>query len=169
MKIGLNKIVLSFGICFLFACNQNKSPFFDEILKSENGQFRNTEIGATIEDIKAIENEKFLKDQMPDYLHYDYEISMGNTYTVTYDFSENNELYEIEVVVFLDAIEDAAVLFNNFSAHFNRKYSVGRKEDDGYMTWHTNSSISNTRVAVSIINDSEAYGFLTIFIRDLDY
>ena len=169
MKTKLAKIFLLFTVCFLFACGQNKSSFYDEILKSEKGQFRSAEIGTTIDNIKKLENEQFLKDQMPDYLHYDYELNMGNTYTVTYDFSEDNELYEIEVAIFLDEIKDAETLFNNFSDHFNRKYSIGKKEDDGYLTWHTKSTISNSRVAVSIINDSEAYGFLTILVRDLDY
>jgi hypothetical protein len=169
MKNALAKIFFLVACCFLFACGQNKSPFYDEILKSEKGQFRGSEIGTSIQSIRTIEDKQFLKDQMPNYLHYDYEINMGNSYTVTYDFSEENELYEIELAVFLDVIEDADVLFNNFSDHFNRKYSIGRKEDDGYMTWHTNSSISNSRVAVSMINDSEEYGYLTIFIRDLDY
>jgi hypothetical protein len=169
MKTVLNKIFIFLSFCLLLACGQNKSPFYDEILKSETGQFRGAEIGTPIELIKDIENKQFLKDHMLNYLHYDYEINMGNSYTVTYDFSEKNELYEIEVAVFLDVIEDAETLFNNFSDHFNRKYSIGRKEEDGYMTWHTNSSISNSRVAISIINDSEEYGYLTIFVRDLDY
>lgn len=169
MKAALIKIFFLSFICFLFACKQHKSPYYDEILKSEIGQFRGAEIGETIESITALEDEQFLKEQMQDYLHYDYEMSMGNTYTVTYDFSEDNELYEIEVAVFLDVIENADVLFNNFSDHFNKKYSIGKKEEDGYMTWHTNSSISSSRVAVSMINDSEAYGYLTILIRDLDY
>lgn len=169
MKSVINKICVLLSICFLLSCGQSKNPYYDEILKSEIGQFRGIEISATIDAVKSNENEQFLKDQMPDYLHYDYEISMGNTYTVTYDFSEENELYEIEVAVFLDAIEDADILFDNFSDYFNRKYSLGRKEADGYMTWHTNSTISNSRVAISMINDSEAYGFLTIFVRDLDY
>ena len=169
MKPILTKTIFLVSICFLFACEQNKSPFFDEILKSEKGQFRGAEIGTSIETIEAFEKKDFLKDQMQNYLHYDYEINMGNSYTVTYDFSEENELYEIEVAVFLDVIEDADILFNNFSDHFNRKYSIGRAEDDGYMTWHTKSSISKSRVAVSMINDSEEYGYLTIFVRDLDY
>ncbi len=169
MKLALNKILLSLSFCLLLACGQNKSPFYEEILKSENGQLRGVEISSTVEDVKSIEDDQFLKDQMLEYLHYDYEISMGNSYTVSYDFSEDNELYEIEVAIFLDAIEDADILFSNFSDHFNRKYSIGREEDDGYMTWHTNSSISNSRVAISMINDSEGYGFITIFVRDLDY
>ena len=169
MKTVLTKIIVLLSICFFFACDQNKSSFYDEILKSDKGQFRGIEIGSGIEKVKGVENKQFLKDYMPNYLHYDYEINMGNSYTVTYDFSEKNELYEIEVAVFLDVIEDAEVLFNNFSDYFNRKYSIGRNEDDGYITWHTKSSISNSRVAVSMINDSEEYGYLTIFIRDLDY
>jgi hypothetical protein len=169
MKTVLNRTFLLLSFCLLLACGQNKSPFYDEILKSETGQFRGAEIGTSIQLIKDIENGQFLKDQMSNYLHYDYEINMGNSYTVTYDFSEKNELYEIEVAVFLDVIEDAEFLFNNFSDHFNRKYNIGRKEEDGYMTWNTNSSISNSRVAVSMINDSEEYGYLTIFVRDLDY
>jgi len=162
-------LVLCLYTLFILGCEQHKSPFYNEILKSEKGQLRGIEIGSSIEEIKKIENKNFLKDQMADYLHYDYEMNMGNTYTVTYDFSEDNELYEIEVAIFLDVTKDAAFLFDNFSDHFNKKYSVGRKEDDGYITWHTKSINSNARVAVSMINDSEAYGYLTILIRDLDY
>jgi len=169
MKNTLIKILPLFIICFIAACGQEKSPFYEEILKSETGQFRGAEISTTSEEIKAIEDENYLKDQMINYLHYDYEISMGNTFTVTYDFSDNNELYEIEVAIFLDEIEAAEPLFKNFSDYFNRKYSIGRTEDDGYMTWHTKSNISQNKVAISMINDSEAYGYITILIRDLDY
>ncbi|MBL4668331.1 MAG: hypothetical protein JKY30_03615 [Flavobacteriales bacterium] len=164
-------ITLSFflSIALFFSCKNNKSPFYDDILKSEKGHFRSVEIGTSIEEVKILENDLFLRDQMPDYLHYDYEISMGNTYTVTYDFSEENELYEIEMAVFLDVIEDADLLFKNFSNHFNKKYSAGKKEADGYMTWQTNTKKTNSRVTISMINDSDSYGYITILIRDLDY
>ena len=169
MRISLKNTLLLFIVCLLFSCGKNKSPFYDEILRSEQGHFRGIEIDANIETVNNLENKQFLRDKMTDYLHYDYEISMGNTYTATYDFSEDNELYEIEIAVFLDVIEDAEMLFNNFSNHFNRKYSVGKTEDDGYITWHTHSSNSNNRVAISMINDSESYGYVTILIRNLDY
>jgi hypothetical protein len=169
MKQLIHKSLFVTTLILLQACGADKSPFYESILQSEEGQLRGVEIGTGLEDVKTFETESNLRDKMPNYLHYDYEISMGNTYTVTYDFSEQDELYEIEVAVFLDVIEDADVLFKNFSDYFNRKYSIGRKEDDGYMTWHTKSGISDNRVAISMINDSDAYGYLTIIVRDLDY
>ncbi len=169
MKSISIKVLSIICISFLFSCTNNKSPFYEEILKSENGQLRGASIGDKFEDTKPLENDQFLKESMSDYLHYDYEISMGNSYTVTYDFSADNELYEIEMAVFLDVIEDADVLFENFSDHFNRKYGVGRTEEDGYITWHTNSSASSNRISISMINDSDSYGYITILIRDLDY
>jgi len=169
MKIPFSKLLFLVGFCFVVACGQDKNPYYDQILKSDEGQFRSAEIGASIESIKALEDSTFLREEISDYLHYDYTINMGNTYTVTYDFSEDDKLYEIEVAIFLDEIKDADALYNNFSDYFNRKYSIGQQEDDGYMTWHTKSTINQSRVAVSIINDSEAYGFLTILVRDLDY
>lgn len=169
MKKLFPKIILLLSICFLFACGNNKSAYYDEILKSEQGHFRGAEIGTTIQQIKSQENEDYLIDEMEDYLHYDYEISMGNTYTVTYDFSRENELYEIEAAIFLDVIEDADLLFENFSNHFNRKYGVGKVEADGYMTWHTKSIITKSDISISMINDSQSYGFITIFVRDLSY
>ncbi len=169
MSIYFKKTLSIFIICLLFSCKQNKSPFFDEVLKSKQGHLRGVEIGTTLETVKNLENKQFLRDKMANYLHYDYEMSMGNSYTVTYDFSEKDELYEIEVAIFLDVIEDADLLYKNLSDHFNRKYSVGKKEDDGYTSWSSTSSISNSKVAVSMINDSQSYGFITIFIRDLDY
>mgnify|MGYP006000849077 CR=1 FL=1 len=169
MRISLKKIISLFIICIFFSCKKNISPFYDQILKSEQGQLRGIEIGATIEAVEQLENKEFLRDKMTDYLHYDYEISMGNTYTATYDFSSENELYEIEIAVFLDVVEDAEILFKNFSDHFNRKYSIGKTEGDGYMTWVTHSKNSNNEVVISMINDSEEYGYITILIRDLDY
>ena len=169
MKTLFPKTLLLLSICFLFACNNNKSPYYDDVLKSEEGQLRGAQIGNSIEQTKTLENQAFLIDEMPSYLHYDYEISMGNSYTVSYDFSEKNELYEIEVAIFLDVIEDADLLFKNFSNHFNRKYSLGKKEADGYMSWNSTSSISNSPISISMINDSQSYGFITIFVRDLSY
>ncbi len=169
MKKVFSKIILLLSVCFLFACGNNNSTYFDAILKSEEGHFRGAEIGATIQQIKTIENKAFLIDEMEDYLHYDYEISMGNTYTVTYDFSREDELYEIETAIFLDVIEDADLLFENFTDLFNRKYGIGKVEDDGYLTWSTKSNLTKSDISISMINDSQSYGFITIFVRDLSY
>jgi len=151
MKTGITKIILLLSICFLFTCKNNKSPYYDDVLKSEEGQLRGAQIGESIEQIKALENQTFLIDEMSDYLHYDYEMSMGNSYTVSYDFSEQNKLYEIEVAIFLDVIEDAGLLFKNFSNYFNRKYSRGKKEADGYMSWNSTSNITNSTIHISMI------------------
>ncbi|OFY86698.1 MAG: hypothetical protein A3K10_09280 [Bacteroidetes bacterium RIFCSPLOWO2_12_FULL_31_6] len=169
MKTSINKTFLILSICFLCSCDHYKSPYFNEILKSEKGNLRGVEIGTSIENVKAAENVKFLKDEMPEYLYYDYQIDMGNGYTVTYDFSENNELYEIEIAIYLDVIPDATILFDDFSSFLNNNYKTGKKEEDGYSTWNTTSTLSGHHVAISMINDSEDYGFITILVRDLDY
>ena len=169
MRLIPIKITCIVFLSLLLSCKNNKSPFYDEILKTEKGQLRGGTIGTTIEDIKSLENEAFLREGMADYLYYDYELSMGNSYTITYDFSSDKELYEIELAVFLDVIEDAGVLFNNFSDHFNRAHGIGKKEEDGYITWETSSRISSNRVAISMIDDSESYGFITILVSDLEY
>jgi len=168
-KTSINKTFLFFLLSLLFSCGQYKSHYFKEIFQPENGNIRGTEIGATIENVTAIEDANFLKDHTPEYLHYDYQIDMGNSYTVTYDFSENNELYEIEVSIYLDVVEDAAILFKDFSNYFNKEYKYGEKEEDGYLTWHTKSTLSGHKVAISIVNDSDNYGFITILVRDLNY
>ncbi|PJB14221.1 MAG: hypothetical protein CO118_09710 [Flavobacteriales bacterium CG_4_9_14_3_um_filter_32_8] len=169
MKPIVNKTFLILSIFLLFSCETYKSPYFNELLISEKGNLRGAEIGMTLENVKAIEDVKFLMDETPEYLNYDYNINMGNSYTVTYDFSETNELYEIEIAIYLDAILDADVLFNDFSTYFNNKYKKGKKEDDGYSTWLTNSSLTGHHITVSIINDSKDYGFITILVSDLDY
>jgi hypothetical protein len=169
MKIIVNKVLLLFCICIIYSCGQNKNPYFDKILKSNKGHLRGVEIGSSIETVKNVEDSVFLKSEMPNYLYYEYEINMGNSYTVTYDFTKENKLYEIELAVYFDVIEDAGTLFTDFSKQFNRKYNVGKKEDDGYTIWHTSGNNNENRVEIAIINDSETYGFTTIIIRDLDY
>lgn len=169
MKNNLLKISFILTIYLLSACGANQNEHYNDILKTDKGNIRGVEIGTSIEDVKAIEDAAFLKNEMPDYLYYEYEINMGNSYTATYDFSEENKLYEIEIAAYFDVIEDADKLFVDFSNHFNKKYGKGKIEDDGYIIWTTTNSINGNRVEIAMINDSDSYGFLSIIIRDLDY
>ena len=149
------------------SCEREQNEYYQTILKSDVGHLRGVSIGANISEVKALEDEEFLKDEMPDYLHYDYSINMGNTYTVTYDFSSENELYEIELAVFLDAIEDAGSLFDSYTQGFNRKFGKGREAEDGFTIWNIKNAKSNIELAM--INDSQSYGYLSIIVRDLNY
>ncbi|MCO6501269.1 MAG: hypothetical protein J5I47_12965 [Vicingus serpentipes] len=162
-------VLLLFLSIVLFACQQEKSPYFSTILKSEKGHLRGAQIGDSYNNILRLENDSFLIDQMEDYLHYEYELDMGNSYTVTYDFSRTNELYEIETTAYFDLIQDANLLFNHFNNHFTKKYGNGKKEEDGYTVWKTVQKKTNTNIEIAMINESVSYGIITIKIRDLDY
>lgn len=155
-----------FFITLLISCGGSNNEHYETIKKSEDG-FRGVEIGNGIEQVKLIEDELFLKSEKPDYLHYDYPINMGNSYTVAYDFSEENKLYEIELTVFFDSIEDAQTLFLDFEQQFNQRYGEGEKAEDGFSIWNSRSEVMNIEIAM--INDSQAYGYLSVIIRDLDY
>lgn|GEM_PF-980616 len=161
--------LLLFTSVFLLACQHEKSPYFSTILKSEKGHFRGAEIGNQFNNIKQLENDSFLVDQMEDYLHYEYTLDMGNSYTVTYDFSAEETLYEIETTAYFDLISDGEILFNHFEDYFNHKYGSGKKEDDGYTTWKTVQKKTGTNLEIAMIDQSISYGIITIKIRDLDY
>ncbi len=161
-------VILIVAVALFSSCDgNNKSEYYPIILKTEEGHLRGVKIGDNIESVQSSENESFLKDKMQDYLHYDYTIDMGNTYTVTYDFSEDNKLYEIELAAFFDLIEDAGFLYEDFNQHFTRKYGKGRIADDGFIIWKIENAKSNIEIAM--INDSESYGYLSIIVRDLNY
>lgn len=166
MKI---KSILILTLLFtVISCTKKHTPYFDTILKSEQGIFRGIEIGDGIEAIKKTENDAFLVDNMPDYLYYDYQLDMGNSYTISYDFSDN-KLYEIELAAYFDVVEDANGLFKEFSDHFNSKYGKGKIEDDGYTSWRTKSKKNGNNLEIAMVNDSQDYGYLSILISDLDY
>lgn len=169
MKSFIHKISILLFICVLYSCDQHKNPYFETIFKTGKGHLRGVEIGSSLKKVKSMEDPKFLKDEMPDYLHYDYTLDMGNSYTVTYDFSQEDQLYGIELAVFFDVIEDANTLFEDFSDHFNKKYGKGKKEEDGYTIWKTKSNQLAGNVEIAMINDSQTYGYISIIIRDLDY
>jgi hypothetical protein len=169
MKLISLKITMLLSILLLFSCQNNKPSFYEELLKTETGQLRGASIGATIEEIKLLENELNLKEITTNYIHYAYEMGKENSYTIRYHFSADNKLHEIELAVFLATIDDAALIFKQFSFHFNRKYSAGRKEAAGYTTWQTNAGPADNSVAIAMINDSRRYGYVTLLIRDLAY
>ena len=70
-------------ILTIFSCKKASSPHFDAIVKSDKGVFRGVEIGSTIEEVQQLENKEFLVDNMPEYLYYDYNMDMGNSYTIS--------------------------------------------------------------------------------------
>ncbi|MCB9361630.1 MAG: hypothetical protein H6587_09485 [Flavobacteriales bacterium] len=167
MKLKTQHIALIFVILFS-ACTPKKNQYFDTLLKTENGIFRGVEIGNSIAEIKQIENIEFLIDDMPDYLYYDYKLDMGNSYTISYDFSDN-KLYEIELAAYFDQIEDANQIFKDFSNHFNKIHGKGKVEDDGYTAWRTKNEKTNTNIEIAMVNDSKEYGYISILISNLDY
>jgi len=152
----------------LFSCTEGNSTYFDSILKSEEGVFRGIEIGNTIEEVKSIENREFLIDNMSEYLYYDYKMDMGNSYTISYDFSENS-LYEVQVSIYFDVIDDANKIFDEFTAHFTKKYGTCKIAADGYTSWRTKSRLTGNGVEIAMINDSQEYGYISILISDLNY
>jgi hypothetical protein len=167
MKLKLHYFPLLL-LLILFSCTPKKNQYFDTLLKTETGIFRGIEIGNSIEKVKETENEDFLVDNMPDYLYFDYKLDMGNSYTVSYDFSEN-QLYEIELAAYFDQIEDADELFKDFSNHFNKIHGKGKIEDDGYTSWRTKNEKTNTNIEIAMVNDSKEYGYISILISNLDY
>ena len=105
-------------LAMLTACGTKKSDFFKTINQSEKNHIRGVEIGMDIKEVKKMENNEFLLDDMPQYLHYDYEINMGNSYTVTYDFFEN------ELSNFI-CLEDKRNRFKNvFLSEIGMKYEL---------------------------------------------
>lgn len=167
----MKKILPVLLILSITGCSsKKKSNLFNEIIKAEKGHFRGVELGATIESVKTTENQEFLLDDMPQYLHYDYNINMGNSYTVTYDFTEE-KLYEIEVAAYFDLATDAKKLSTEFVAYFNDKYGSGKTEEDGFVVWKTTSSINKHQVEIAFKEDSEkcGYGCFSIIVRDADF
>lgn len=158
---------LTVFIFFLIACGGNKSDYFEMINSNTNGHYRGVKIGMTKNEVKVIEGDNFLKDEMPTYLHYDVALDMGNSYTVSYDFSSDDELYEIEMNSFFDIIDDVQKLMDDFKEFFNKKYGKESVSEDGYLIWKVNTTGKDLEFAMK--NESEEYGILVLKIRDLEY
>jgi len=155
-------------LLILLSCTPKKSHYFNEIIKSNKGIIRGVEIGESIDEVKLNENSKFLVDDMDNYLNYDYDLDMGNSYTVTYDFSENS-LYSVELSIYLEQIQKAKDLKKEFANYFETKYGKSKTEQDGYTIWNkTNKNIDNN-IEIALKEDSQSYGYLSITIRNLDY
>ncbi len=167
MKNLLQIAVITIIMTTIFSCGNNNSPFFDDILQSNQNNFNGISIGETIKQVKAAEDNTFLLDDLEEYLLYDYAIDSSNSYTVTYDFEENS-LYAIEVSVYLDKIKDAKLLYQEFKKYFDEKYGKGKLADDKYIVWK-NSSPKQGKIEFAMKEDSQEYGFLSIKIRDTAY
>lgn len=155
-------------LVLLFSCKQVNNRYYLSILKNETGDFRGVNIGSTLAQIKAQENDTFLTNKTDNHLFYDYEINMGNSFTIAYDFTNQNKLKNIKITTYLDDVNEAQVVFENFKKHFNKKYTTKQAIKDGKHTWNNISENHNKNIEFSMINKSESYGVLIINIRKLD-
>ena len=160
-------IIVAIVPILMISCGGNNNEYYPTILKSDNGHLRGVSIGEPSDSVIAKENNQYLKSEKSDYLHYDYPIDMGNEYTVSYDFTPENRLYEIELNGFFDSTEDAQTLFFDFDKNFTLKYGEGIIDSDGFKIWKVKSPTN--KVEIGMKNESEHYGILNIKIRDLDY
>jgi hypothetical protein len=160
-----NKIIIV--LTFLLAACASKSDLFEKLLKSEEGHLRGVFIGASVEEVKKIEDNNFLTDDEADYLYYDYKLEGRNSYTVSYDFYDG-KLYEIELAVFLEKIEDANKLFEDFKKYFDQKYGASTVEDDYYL-WNTTEVKNKHHIEFALKNHSQDYGYVSLLVTDLDY
>jgi len=151
-------------IATIFSCGNNNSSFFSTIVKSNQKNFTGNSIGKTIHQVKLEEDSTFLLDDLEGYLLYDYAIDSANSYTVTYDFTQNS-LYAIEVSVYLEKIKDAKLLYQEFKKYFTQKYGKGKLADDKYMVWKKYSP-KQGEIEFAMKEDSEEYGFLSIKISN---
>lgn len=163
-NVGILIILLVFISC----SSQDKNEHYQSILKIEEGHFRGVNIGMTLKQVRSIEVDSFLVDKMDDYLYYEYDISIGNSYTVSYDFSPKNTLYEIEVTTYLDEVIHADLLFDEFHQYFSSIYNNSKIAKDGYITWKIQNKNAEKNIEIAMINQSETYGIIIIKIRDLD-
>lgn len=167
MKRIQDLIIFLIFILLISCGGGSNNEYYLTISKSEKGHLRGVTIGQSSDTIKTRENPQFLKSEKSDYLHYDYPIDMGNGYTVSYDFTPEDKLYEIELNTFFDATEDAQTLFIDFEKKFTDKYGKGILSDDEFMIWKILSKDSNVEIAMK--DESEHYGILNVKIYDLDY
>lgn len=167
-KILIKTIVLLTIISLTYGCTSNTS-YFEQMLKNENAHLRGVTIGMTLNEVKAIEQDvtEFLEDDMPDYLYYDIELDMGNSYTVSYDFFQK-KLYEIEMAGYFETKESANITYKAFEKHFNQHFGKGIVANDGFKVWKTNSSITKGKVEIALINDSDHYGSVSIIVSDME-
>jgi len=157
-------LVITVGFA-LYYINRQQDLYFNTILKSTTSNLRDVKIGSSPSEVKTKEDSSYLLDDMEDYLHYDYKLDTSNSYTVSYDFSENM-LYEVEISIYLNEIKDAKILFNSFVEFFNQSHGKHILSEDKYFTW---TSSSGSPKEYLLKEESLQYGFVSIKVRDLNF
>jgi hypothetical protein len=143
------------------------SELYNHIMKGTSGIFRGADMGMSIDDVKKLEDAAMLTDDEEDYLYYDYNLGGDDSYTVSYTFYDE-ALVDMEVQTYIDSKENAAKLFTEMKATFDEKYGNGTLADDGYTVWKGKAGNGNN-FEIALIDDSDSYGYVQMFITDLDY
>lgn len=170
MKRNISIVLMLLVIGALTACSGGGgtgNELVDKVIRSQDNIFRGIETGMTRDQVKAAEDETGIVDDEEDHLYYDFKLNDQDSYTISYEFY-SGALYEIKLTTYFDAVETATGLYEGLKSSFDGKYGKSEMSDDGYDIWKTTASNGNN-VEIALKDDSDAYGFVELYVNDLDY
>lgn len=133
----------------------------------DSGLFRGLDVGASRNAVAAKEAEHIVH-QMPDELTCRIPLDLKDSafYDITYNFDEEG-LRVIELDIFPASNPVKQDLYNNFKAHYDRRFGQS-SEDDGFTMWTTRSH-RGTAIEVSMVDESAEIGRPYLSVNFYEY
>ena len=126
-------------------------PVFEKVMVTENGAFRGFSLGDPLDSIQAKETAK-LTEADDGYLYYESKLDdTTGSFNISYSFDETG-LSEIQSDIYVNDINDADVIFDQFKNYFDKHYGSSESHM-GFTVW-TVKSEKYGEIRVNLSNES---------------
>lgn len=151
----MHKAISLFSLLILVACSNGLEPYgatFSGLMKNENGLFRGLQPGDSKEFVRRSESIEPMFNE-PKMLAYEIPLADDGHMVVNYVF-ENDTLYEINMELYVEKMETALKVINNFKKYYDGKLGAHAKES-GFYVWKIKHNERNTIMTIEMTDENE--------------
>jgi len=115
------KNVVIFLCLTFFVVSCGEVSYYDKITKNNTGIVRGANLNDSMDDIRKVENNKFLTREDNDFLEYEYELDYDDKYVISYLFDVAG-CYEIGLDTYFTESNQAQLVMDGFKSQFIEKF-----------------------------------------------
>ena len=147
ISIMMKKItyISSFLLLMFVGCNQEKT-YYDHLIKDKSISERITELNKSLTEIRKTEDKSALIKEEDDFLEYEYNIGVDETYSVTYFFDVAG-CYEVGLDTYFNNETDAQLVMEKIKEEIETSDKFKLKSDSNQLLeWSSIDGIASVEL-----------------------
>jgi hypothetical protein len=144
-------LTITLLLLVLVGCNPDKT-YYDQLVESKSITERTQELNKTLTEIRKTEDKSALIKEEDEYLEYEYNIGVDETYTITYFFDVAG-CYEVGLDTYFNTELEAKMVMEKIKEEIENSTKFKLKTDSNQLyEWSSNDGLSSVELDYENLN-----------------